>query len=651
MAKSLLIARWEMTRFEILVTYIPEMSDTLSLRLEVVLSFALLLITGLLNPLIFNLGNLLFTNHSLLGLAIPGEAQAQANPASPSPIESRNITTNLYREVYCPSNRTLSNWQGDPGAGDLGSVSPEHIEAIKRRIIFYRALARVPSSVSFDPVLSTYASQAALMMSANKKISHSPDNSWLYFSPAGATAAHSSNLSLGTAGPETIDDFVADDGDANSSVGHRRWLLFPSNESFGLGLVDPRQSPYPSALALWVIPPLIKSSATAYSWPPAGYVPYSLIFQRWSFSLSEADFSEAQLTIRKDGQPQETTLEPIVPGFGDNTIVWTLVTPVVLADTELVFEISITNVRTPQNEIKDFSYTVIAYSPDTADSTGAEKILHHAESTNGAGIQLAYMASDNFGCVPQRNPDIEVLWTQLNSEPYKPFTTVGSKGKIFLPPGFSYMLRLKNSTITAGPFELGTLGVLKSPENNLVSTLTIAQPPTPMASQQLILQNTDTPTPTPTTFRPVATATLTVPSPTTLALIFAEATTNESSNLTAATRTRTPTPTAPITAIDLKIKNVQDAAEIFSWTENSIRMSTQTTQVSLFVASSPRVNGIRFRSFDTDLNGELRIKLNIKRIFRTVRSQGLRKIKRLYMKACVGQNNICSKAVLIPNGK
>lgn len=637
-----------MTRLRTLIAYATWRSRVSNLRLILVFGLALFLCTGLLNPLIFTTGTFQFSNRSPFSLSPIGEAQAQTDTVFSTSANLRDAVTKLYREVYCPTNRTLSNWKGDLEAGDFGSVSPEHIEAIRQRIIFFRALARVPATVTFDPLLNTYASQAALMMSANKRISHSPDSSWLYYSPEGAQAAGSSNLSLGTAGPETIDDFIADDGDSNSSVGHRRWLLFPSNGAFGLGLVDPLPSIYPSALALWVVPPVMMPSSTAYSWPPPGFVPYSLLFQRWSFSLSGADFSGARINVMKDGQPQEIILEPFVSGFGDNTIVWRLVKPVVPTNTDAVFSISITDVRTPQNEIKDFSYTITAYSPDSTDDPSGEKILYHAESADGTGILLNYLTSDTFGCIPQRNPDIEILWAQLDSANYRKFTKVGSRGRVFLPKGFRYLLRMENSTTTAGPFESGPLGILKAPPNNLVTTFTIVQNPTPASGLPLIVQSTDTPIPI---SNPLPTATPNVSPPATLASIIAEATTNTNldTSITSKTKTPTQTPTTPITTVELIVKNVENSAEILAWTEDNIGMSSQMTQVSLYVTSSPRLNGIRFRSFDTDPNGEVRVRLNVKRILRTFRGQSWRRAKRLYMKACVNQDNICSKFVLITN--
>jgi uncharacterized protein YkwD len=612
----------------------------------VVFGLALLLCTGLFNPSIIAKGSLVLSRGSLTDLALPGQAYAQTDTDLSTNL--KDTVTKLYREIYCPSNRTISSWEGDLEAGDFGSVSPDYIEAIKQRISFFRALARVPSTVSFDSPLNTYASQAALMMSVNKKISHSPDSSWLYYSSKGAEAAASSNLSLGTAGPETIDDFIADDGNLNSSVGHRRWLLFPSNASFGLGLVDPPQSTFPSALALWVVPPLITASSPAYSWPPPGFVPYSLVFQRWSFSLSGADFSNTRITVLKDGKPQEIILEPIVSGFGDNTIVWQLVKPVVPTNTDSVFSVSISNVRTPQNDEKDFSYTVTAYSPDSANGPSDEKILYHTEAMADTGILVHYLTSDEFGCIPQRNPGIEILWAQIDSDTYKPFTNAGSKGKIFLPKGFRYLLRIKNSNINAGPFELGPLGTLKSPPNNLVSPLSVVRNPAPESPLPVIVESADTPMPI---LNELPTATPSVSQPAILASIIAEATTNSSPELSITSKTRTPTPTpfTPITSVELKIRSAEDSAEILAWTEDDMGMNNQMTQVSLYVTSSPRINGMRFRSFDTDPNGEVRLKFKVKRIFRTFRSQSSRKPKRLYMKACVSPYNICSKFVLIEN--
>lgn len=35
------------------------------------------------------------------------------------------------------------------------------------------------------------------------------------------------------------------------------------------------------------------------AWPPAGYVPYQVIYPRWSFAIAGANFSQAAVTMAR----------------------------------------------------------------------------------------------------------------------------------------------------------------------------------------------------------------------------------------------------------------------------------------------------------------------------------------------------------------
>ena len=53
------------------------------------------------------------------------------------------------------------------------------------------------------------------------------------------------------------------------------------------------------------------------AWPPAGFVPSELVYERWSFSFPEADFSAATVTMTSEGLP--VTLAIVDSGAGDQT--------------------------------------------------------------------------------------------------------------------------------------------------------------------------------------------------------------------------------------------------------------------------------------------------------------------------------------------
>ncbi|MFA5265920.1 MAG: hypothetical protein WC378_19030 [Opitutaceae bacterium] len=61
---------------------------------------------------------------------------------------------------------------------------------------------------------------------------------------------------------------------------------------------------------------------TFVAWPPKGYVPYHVVFPRWSFSYPGANFSAASVTMTRDGSSIQATPEPISSGVGENTLVW-----------------------------------------------------------------------------------------------------------------------------------------------------------------------------------------------------------------------------------------------------------------------------------------------------------------------------------------
>jgi hypothetical protein len=114
---------------------------------------------------------------------------------------------------------------------------------------------------------------------------------------------------------------VRDDGANNKAVGHRRWILYPRLQKVGHGSTS-------SSQALWVI----GNSASQHpadmpefvSWPPKGYVPAQVIYNRWSLSVPQAQFADATVTMTgPDGLAVPlTVVSKTDVGFGDNTIVW-----------------------------------------------------------------------------------------------------------------------------------------------------------------------------------------------------------------------------------------------------------------------------------------------------------------------------------------
>jgi hypothetical protein len=232
-----------------------------------------------------------------------------------------------YLVDYLAAEGIDSGWTGDHNSCAAGSTAAEFQEAVLRRINYFRAMAGVPAIEGFLAEYNAKAQAAALMMSANDMLSHSPDSSWLCYTEEGRQGAGSSNLFLGVYGPSAISGYMYDPGDGNYFVGHRRWILYPQSRFLGTGDIPPTAG-YAPANALWVFDqdnmwgPRPETRDEFVAWPPAGYVPSQVVFPRWSFAYAEADLADATVTMTGNGQPLAVAVREVVNGFGENTLVW-----------------------------------------------------------------------------------------------------------------------------------------------------------------------------------------------------------------------------------------------------------------------------------------------------------------------------------------
>ncbi len=291
---------------------------------------------------------------------------------------SREETRIFFRAIYPASEDVAMGWTGNYAGSDgnlaAGDTALAHKEAVNLRVNFFRAMAGVPAAVSFDPVFSAKAQKAALMMSANNSLSHTPPAGWLFFTADGNQAAGSSNLALGVAGPAAVDGYIADPGANNAAVGHRRWVLHPQTRLMGTGDV-PGNGTLAAANALWVFDsnlngprPFVRESFVA--WPNPGHVPYRLVYPRWSISYPGADFSGAVVTMTRGGAAVPVAQSPVSNGFGENTLVWVydglnpnLSSHHARPAGDVTYQVSVANVRI-NGQAQTFTYSVIVFDPD-----------------------------------------------------------------------------------------------------------------------------------------------------------------------------------------------------------------------------------------------------------------------------------------------
>ncbi len=279
-------------------------------------------------------------------------------------IHNRQSVVNFYTNYYKIGMAT--GWTGNASTCTPGTTSQAFRDNVLARVNYFRLLAGM-GTVTFDPALNAKAQQAALMMSRNRTLNHYPPSTWLCYTAEGKEAAGKSNLAGGiTANGVTAIELYMDDSD-EPTVGHRRWLLYPPTLKMGTGDVDGQNGTI-DANSLWVVGNTGPRPATRteyIAWPPAGFVPFSHVVKRWSFSLPSANFANATVTMQKANQPQTTTIVSRSSGSGDNAIVWDVAGYIhwPAPATDVTYTVNVSNVI-HNGQTRSFSYQVTVIDPN-----------------------------------------------------------------------------------------------------------------------------------------------------------------------------------------------------------------------------------------------------------------------------------------------
>lgn len=298
-------------------------------------------------------------------LEVP-DVSLSVNPAD------RDASRNFYLTCYANATQPSHNWTGNVSTCTAGDTAAAFKDAVALRINYFRAMAGVPANITLYAAYNAVAQQAALMMSANNALNHSPPSTWSCYTAAGYDGASHSNLSLGSDGWEAVSRYMEDSGAGNSFVGHRRWVLYPQSQAMGTGDI-PAASGYGSANALRVMDnygagrPATREEYVA--WPPPGFVPYQVVYPRWSFAYDGADFSSAKVTVTQNGSLVPVTLQACVSGYGENTLVWSFdgISGWPKPGSDTSYDVSVNNVLTGGTP-RNFSYRVTVFDPDVVDT-------------------------------------------------------------------------------------------------------------------------------------------------------------------------------------------------------------------------------------------------------------------------------------------
>lgn len=279
---------------------------------------------------------------------------------------NRTEVLSFYNCIYTASENYAANigWTGSVSGGVAGSTTTAFKNDVLRRINFYRALAGLPADISFDATKSGKSQQAALMMSRNAALSHSPPSSWLSYTADGYEAAGKSNLSLGVYGPSAIDGYMDETGPGNEIAGHRRWLLFQRAQIMGTGDI-PDVTGFQGANTLWVIGDSKPSAPAQFvAWPNPGYCPFPLMSQRWSLSYPAAQFNTATIVMKVSGTTVPTTIiSKTDNGYGDNTLVWTATGLPATVTTDVPCTVTVSGIS-GSGIPTSYSYSVTLFDPN-----------------------------------------------------------------------------------------------------------------------------------------------------------------------------------------------------------------------------------------------------------------------------------------------
>lgn len=342
----------------------------------------------------------------------PGISQPNAVSGFVVNTEDRTDVLSFYNCVYNASANDKSKiaWTGSVGGCNAGTTSAAFKDDVLRRINFYRALVGVPAEVLFDPVKNAKAQKAALMMSRNNDLSHTPPTSWQCYSAEGREAASKSNIYLGVYGASAVDGYMFDFGAVNYFVGHRRWLMNPRTLTMGTGDI-PGDGTYQSSNAIWIIGDLGNALPAKFAaWPNSGYSPHPLMPDRWSLSYPGANFASATVTMKRNGLTvPNVVVSRSYNNVGDNTIVWE---PTGLPSTiteDVVYTVTVSGIS-GIGGVTSHTYQVKLFDPNR---------LENPVSIVGSAEPPTSGATYTFNAIPQAagyelrvSPALLATWTE-----------------------------------------------------------------------------------------------------------------------------------------------------------------------------------------------------------------------------------------------
>ena len=227
----------------------------------------------------------------LCGVYFLGESSAHAEATERTKEE---IFQNWYTNY-------LHSFVGDPyeekpsvnAPYATGSLKQEFLEEGLKAANFSRYLVGLPDDLELDPILVNRAQHGAVVLAANKWITHSPSKpegmSDEFYQEA-KRSTHTSNLGPGDSLSYAVNQFMYDGHSNNyATVGHRKWILNPSLKKIGFGYAN-------SFIAMQVFDTsrVKKVNYNYVAYPSNGYFPIEYMVQSnipWSIFLNPSIYA------------------------------------------------------------------------------------------------------------------------------------------------------------------------------------------------------------------------------------------------------------------------------------------------------------------------------------------------------------------------
>jgi len=290
------------------------------------------------------------------------------------PLADREQSIKDYQDNYLGSALSNPDWTGSTNGCIAGSVSSESHTKVIQRINYYRKLVGLPSNITHNASQNSKCQEAALYMAKNETLTHTPSSNKPCYTAGCYDAANHGNIAISWGGSpdganhsvNAVSGYIEDPGAGNLAVGHRAWLLHPELKAIGHGSV---YIPNPNNLAtnclMWGgntgSTPSDMPDFVAY--PPANFIPAPLVFPRWSFSVPNANFNSATITM-KDKSGGNISLNIIhrapsnvIPG---SRIVWEPSGINTTSDSDVKYTVTISNISSAPNASYTYEVTVLS---------------------------------------------------------------------------------------------------------------------------------------------------------------------------------------------------------------------------------------------------------------------------------------------------